>query len=266
MHFLRLACILILTASVSATNFTYNSVSSDSIGIGCKPSYTSHAVLAIGILTTVSIYAWDEKINQFFSTKRTSILYKGSRGLSDLAQFYGEDNMRVLYLYSGLTGTLLAGGYFGRNDKMIETTWLMTKAMGYTQLLTWGVKMTIGRARPNVNKGADEFYWFEFSKNKDRRSFLSGHTASAFAMMTVIAKQSENWWIKGSAYLFATAAAFQRVVHHHHWASDVLIGGATGYYIGSAVVHSAKISEKEKNSNELTALLTPWSLYVSYTF
>ena len=75
----------------------------------------------------------------------------------------------------------------------------------------------------------------------DRKSFPSGHTATAFAGATILCKEFGHVspWIAVSGYAAATAVGIDRVrLHRHDWA-DVAAGAAIGtgmtflgYWIG----------------------------------
>ncbi len=71
----------------------------------------------------------------------------------------------------------------------------------------------------------------------------SGHTSGIFSMMTVIAKQYGQWWIKIPAYTLGLSVALQRIDADQHWTSDVIIGGALGYWIGNTLVNRHKKSQ-----------------------
>jgi membrane-associated phospholipid phosphatase len=55
-------------------------------------------------------------------------------------------------------------------------------------------------------------------------------------MMTVIAKQYDQWWIEYPAYTLAVSVALQRMDDRQHWFSDVVMGGAIGYWVSSTLV------------------------------
>ncbi len=187
------------------------------------------------LLAAACIYSFDEQVNRYYATPHSGFRYNLGKGMSQTAQFYGASNARVAYFFTGLTTAFYAGGLIRGDDQMKRTALLLSRSMGYTLLATFGTKMIIGRARPGMQVGANEFYWFEFSKSKERRSFLSGHTATAFAMMTVLAREYPTPWVQVPAYLFALCVSAQRIVTGEHWVSDVIVGGLTGYWIGKAV-------------------------------
>ena len=100
-----------------------------------------------------------------------------------------------------------------------------------------------------MNKGSKEFNYFSFSGNKDFRSMPSVHTSSAFAMITVIAKQYNYWWVIVPSYGFLTGVIFQRIYDHEHWVSDVIIGGLIGYSVANILVE--KYNRKKTNNFSL---------------
>lgn len=81
--------------------------------------------------------------------------------------------------------------------------------------------------------------WFDTGSNplKAKGSFPSGHTASAFAVATVVARRYSNHrWVPFVAYGVAGLVAFSRVSLTTHFVSDVFFGGALGYSVGRFVV------------------------------
>ena len=150
----------------------------------------------------------------------------------DIGNLY--DNPGTLYFTAGLLGTFYGSGKVFNNDKLQETTVLMIRSLLITGLATSVLKVAIGRERPYVNGNSNEYKPFSF--DPDYMSMPSGHSSSIFAMMTVIAKQYDEWYIKVPAYAFAASVTAQRINTDKHWSSDVLIGSTIGYLIGSAIV------------------------------
>ena len=101
-------------------------------------------------------------------------------------------------------------------------------------LVTGGVKLAFGRHRPDYSDGG----------SGDNRSFPSGHATQAFAIATYTVLYLrghgfEQWrprgtftWWEGAAYagiyLGAASLAAERVMHHRHHLSDVLVGSTLG--------------------------------------
>ena len=61
------------------------------------------------------------------------------------------------------------------------------------------------------------------------------HTASSFALASVMAGASESLWTKAAYYSAATFVGLSRMVYDQHWASDVLLGAAIGELCGRIV-------------------------------
>ena len=96
------------------------------------------------------------------------------------------------------------------------------------------LKEAIGRARPSQNVGKGTFRPFQFRSYYD--SAPSMHTASSFAMASVISATSERFSTKLLAYTAATFVGFSRMYQDKHWASDALLGAAIGELCGRVVV------------------------------
>lgn len=64
----------------------------------------------------------------------------------------------------------------------------------------------------------------------NRRSFPSGHTATAFMCATMLHKEYGHIspWISIGGYTVATATGISRILNNKHWASDVLVGAGIG--------------------------------------
>ena len=68
-------------------------------------------------------------------------------------------------------------------------------------------------------------------------SFPSGHSASAFAVATVISERYRGrLWIPWVAYGAATFLSLSRLPDQAHFPSDIFIGAALGYSFAHFVV------------------------------
>jgi len=133
----------------------------------------------------------------------------------------------------------MGGAGYLRNDiKMMRTAGMVVRSFLYSAVIMGTViKISIGRARPYMEKGNSYFKPFSFSS--DYFSFPSGHTISVFSIVSVITKQYKSWWIKVPAYSFAIGVGLQRIIDKKHWPSDVVMGAVIGYFVGDWVVNSA---------------------------
>jgi membrane-associated phospholipid phosphatase len=144
---------------------------------------------------------------------------------------------------------MLAGGLIFKDKKLLLTTRLMVESFFITGEITTLAKDLFGRARPYTGEGPLDFAWFRFNSAQERRSLPSGHVSSAFSIVTVVAKQYDSWWIKIPAYTVGVGVAFQRIESRNHWGADVILGGALGYGVGSALVNRYKRPSKRSSIN-----------------
>lgn len=135
----------------------------------------------------------------------------------------------------GSSGLLIGSGYLLKDKKMARTGWTAVEAIVLTQLATGFLKTTVGRERPFVRDGNFDFDLFDINDGNSQRSFPSGHTSKIFALSTVIASSYDSPWVRIPAYGLAGSVALQRVESGKHWVSDVVVGGAIGYFMGRAL-------------------------------
>lgn len=101
----------------------------------------------------------------------------------------------------------------------------------YAGLLTYGLKLLIGRERPYVSGNEYEFrpigWKFKY------RALPSGHSTVAFAVSFSMAHLYENYFWKGAWYTVGALTNISRVYNDKHWLSDVLMGAVIGYAVSS---------------------------------
>lgn len=155
-----------------------------------------------------------------------------------IGNFY--DSPTTYYYVCGITASAFAYGTIFHDAKATTTVKLMVKAYVVSSIVSSALKLTIGRKRPYTNAGPTVFLPFRFGNGASERSFPSGHTTTIFSLMTVIAKQYPKPWVQIPAYTLATSVGFQRMLYRKHWFSDVVVGGAIGYFVGNALVNHAR--------------------------
>ncbi len=185
-------------------------------------------------LNTGLVHGLDAEADEEFALEEHQVYLKPADELADLGHLY--DRIGTGRVIAGLTTTMLAGGIIFKDKKLLNTTGLMIESSIITGVITSLSKGFFGRSRPYTERGAQAFNLFKFSLAREYLSFPSGHSSSAFAMMTVIAKQYDQWWIKYPAYTLAVSVALQRMEDRQHWTSDVVVGGAIGYWVASTLV------------------------------
>jgi hypothetical protein len=152
------------------------------------------------------------------------------------------------------TGPILAGafalhGAVKKNDISTKIGCELIEATAYAASVTQILKIGFGRARPYVN--GDPNYNLPFSLNGDYNSFPSGHVTNAFAISTVLAKNTDSNLLKVVLYTPAVFTAFSRMYQDQHWASDCVLGAAIGYFCASWVVDH---QEQKKSSFKITSI------------
>jgi len=197
--------------------------------------------------TTGFVLKLDDKIDEELAFEGYEFSSQPSKELAKLGQVY--DDVKPANFAIGLTATTFAGGLVLRDRKLLQTSRLLVESILLTQLFTSWSKGVFGRARPYVDYGPRDFNLFKFSKAEDFKSMPSGHVSSVFALMTVMAKQYDHWWVEIPAYTFAVSVAFQRMTTRNHWASDTIVGGALGYWVGSTLVRKQHQPSKGASLN-----------------
>lgn len=103
------------------------------------------------------------------------------------------------------------------------------------------VKFLAHRARPDENTPPDSWDWGGPSFSTDNLSFISGHTATAFALAASMSTYyKDHKWVAWITYPLATITAMSRVYDNRHWFSDVIGGAALGIFIGKTVAMPEK--------------------------
>lgn len=130
------------------------------------------------------------------------------------------------YTLAGASGAMFLLGKATGNRHTQETGWLALQAIAHTQLVVFGMKQITNRRRP-VTDNVPSRFW------DGGDSFPSGHAATSFAVATVFAYEYRHHLaIPILAYSIAAGVSASRVSARRHWASDIFVGGSTGFLIG----------------------------------
>ncbi|MGE5584697.1 MAG: phosphatase PAP2 family protein [Bacillota bacterium] len=120
-----------------------------------------------------------------------------------------------------------------------QTGYLAANAVVYSGLSCAVLKAAFGRARPGLGEGP---YAFGGPCIRDGyNSMPSGHSAAAFALATVLARQYPRYRV--FFYAGATLVAISRVYERAHWPSDTLIGAAIGVWSANQVMGRSRLFE-----------------------
>lgn len=210
---------------------------SDGKSLITSPFHWNHKsqLLALSFFATTGILlASDEETRDLFQRNRTG----STDGFSDLVRPLGGKRA------AQFLGGLYVMGYLIKDRKTKETAYLGLKSLFFTNIFVSGLKSSFGRARPYLDNGAYDFRGPALNWSGDFQSIPSGHAATAFAVATVFAKQYPEWYVQYPAYTLAALVAWSRVNDDIHFASDVFVGAAIGYFI------TAKICNLNKNKSK----------------
>jgi membrane-associated phospholipid phosphatase len=144
----------------------------------------------------------------------------------------------------GTVAAFLVVGLIAKDDKAVGTAALASSAMLQSGLLVTFLKGMTGRQRPFWANGVDHWsgpvgFFKRFGKGQYGRydSFPGGHTATAFALATVVAMQyHKGVLVPILAYTTATGVGLSRMTEKKHWLSSCFVGGILGHLIGRMVV------------------------------
>jgi hypothetical protein len=125
-------------------------------------------------------------------------------------------------------GGLFLLGHIEKDDQKRETGILASQAAIGAFIDTEVFKLAAGRERPFTGSGTGKFF-------VGGDSFPSDHSAVSWAIASVIAHEYPGPLTQLFAYGTAGSVSAARWAGHKHFASDVIIGAALGWYMGRQV-------------------------------
>lgn len=132
------------------------------------------------------------------------------------------------------------GGLVKHSPHARNTGLLAAEGLVGAQIVSFVMKQAAGRLKPSdiPPDGNLRDTWFKYKGGlTNGGSFPSGHSASAFAVATVISERyREHRWIPWVAYGAATFLSLSRLPDQAHFPSDIFIGAALGYSFAHFVV------------------------------
>jgi membrane-associated phospholipid phosphatase len=130
-----------------------------------------------------------------------------------------------------------------RKDRYMQNTGLLAaQAWVGAEIPNLALRAAFRRSRPLDFEPDGSFRgtWFKTkgSPFAAKGGFPSGHTATAFAVATVVARRygHQHRWVPFVAYGLASTVAFSRATSGNHFLGDIFLGGAIGYSVGRFVV------------------------------
>jgi membrane-associated phospholipid phosphatase len=138
-------------------------------------------------------------------------------------------NLGAVYTVLPITIGMYVGGAIAHNPKARETGVLGGEAIVDTLIDVEVLKVIFRRPRPYQDNGRGTFF-------AGGSSFPSGHAAESWALASVVAHEyNNNILIPIAAYGLASLVSFSRLSGQQHFGSDILFGGAMGWFTGRYV-------------------------------
>lgn len=182
-------------------------------------------LVTLGVIgATALTYSFDENIQHKLQPRRNN----GVKKAADAAAMAGDP-----FLHLGLAALVYSTAIATDSPKWKETGEMMGEALILADASTLIIKQTVGRGRPNTASSKHDFKPLAFASDYD--SFSSMHTASSFALASVLASTSESAALRFFYYTAATFVGFSRMYQNKHWASDIVLGAALGELSGQIV-------------------------------
>lgn len=132
------------------------------------------------------------------------------------------------YSFVGLSGLSLMLGQLNHDDHLWEAGLLSGEAAINSLGVSYLLKVTTQRQRPDQGDGNGDFFTGGYS-------FPSQHASIAWSIASVWAHEYPGWISQVAAYGLATGVSVTRVTAKEHFPSDVLVGSALGWYFGRQV-------------------------------
>jgi len=166
---------------------------------------------------------------------------------------FSRDVSQIGAVYTTLpvAGALYLYGRAADDPHTREAGILGTEALLDGFVVSSVLKYAAGRERPNVPGGSGRFF-------QRQRSFPSGHATMSWAFASLIAHEYKGGKVVPIiAYSLAGTVSVARFTAQQHFASDIIAGGAMGWFIGKFVFerHLDPAIHKRYSTKEVNAYI-----------
>jgi membrane-associated phospholipid phosphatase len=193
-------------------------------------------VAALAVAAVISRF--DPRIDAFFGDTNEAHVRRGRR--------FGDAFTHINETTLTLGGIAAYGvGRLARSPALTDVAFHTTEAVVAASLASQLIRGPLGRSRPNVTGGRDQydFHWFKGFGEFDYRAFPSIHSSSGFAAATALVEETRMrnpGAVKVVApvlYSLALTPGLSRMYLGKHWASDVFAGAVIGTMAGLKAVN-----------------------------
>lgn len=174
-----------------------------------KDDWTVAGATAAGISL---MYLADEETSDFFRKQEEHI----PQEVRDFGWLFGRPEANY-----GLTAGVYLVGLFIDSEKVRETGVLLITSSAVGGLAQQTMKTVIGRGRPDLEKGHNQFRLFRGGHAYG--SFPSGHTMLSTTTIYALSKQFSNPWVKAGLYTVGAVTPISRLWAGAHWLTDVTL-------------------------------------------
>lgn len=162
--------------------------------------------------------------------RRTTHIFENSKG--QVSWSNNVSNIGAVYTVLPEVAGFYLTGVALDNQKARETGVLGGEALIDGLIVMEVLKEAAGRNRPNNPDKPGYFF-------QGGASFPSGHAIESWALASVISHEYRNRkWVPWVAYGLSTVVSAARFGARQHYASDLIAGGAMGFFIGRYVVNT----------------------------
>ena len=227
------------------------------------------AFAGVAAVTTLA-FVYDDEIYNFIDG---TFADKGWNTASQCTDVFGEE-----YFILPSVALTYAISAINKDCRLRNMSLAALQSFVYAEVASAGLKVLTCRMRPLEVNGQQSTVnslsqsqsqsqtWLGPFKSFESTSFPSGHAMRSFALAATVAGfYPEKKWVGIVSYSLATVTSVGRVISKEHWASDVIVGAAIGYFIGRGVV---KFNEKIGNisSVEIQPIATNYGVGVIVNF
>jgi membrane-associated phospholipid phosphatase len=152
---------------------------------------------------------------------------------SHLQLYQNTSNIALGGIAASVAG-LWAYGLKTENPHLRELGTLELETVTNSFLIYAPMQFIAGRQRPGEGNGNGDF----LNHHALDTAFPSGHAIFAWSMATVVAREYPKNWVRVVAYGTALTVTASRLLAQDHWSSDMFVGSAVGFAIGTHIFHS----------------------------
>jgi membrane-associated phospholipid phosphatase len=171
--------------------------------------------LAGGLAAAGALHPLDDNVTEHFAGDSSHNFFKPGKVIG-----YGAVQIGTAI------GTWAYGRMTSKHGRAAHVGLDLLRAQIVTQTVTYGLKYTVRRDRPDGTSGY---------------SFPSGHASTTFATASVLERHF-GWKAGIPTYMIATYVATSRLYENRHFLTDVVFGAALGMAAGRSVTRHGRDS------------------------